>query len=150
MAAFRAPVCFISSGLIFYRQCNCTLQYYSLLTPPLLPPPQRPLPGPLYPNSTQQWEPNPSPASRPLLQQEVMGHGRPELAPGRHRHTADPPSPPRLLRGSQLTTIQPTKRQPATTGEVDLGGRVTMISQTMTRAAPGCSPLAHIRMLAMH
>ena len=28
MAAFRAPVCFISSGLIFYRQRNCTLQYY--------------------------------------------------------------------------------------------------------------------------
>jgi len=25
---FRAPVCFISSGLIFYRQRNCTLQYY--------------------------------------------------------------------------------------------------------------------------
>ncbi len=23
------PVCFISSGIIFYRQCNCTLYYYS-------------------------------------------------------------------------------------------------------------------------
>jgi len=28
VASFRAPVCFISSGLIFYRQRNCTLQYY--------------------------------------------------------------------------------------------------------------------------
>jgi hypothetical protein len=37
----------------------------------------------------------------------------------------DTPATARLRRGSPLTTLQPTKRQPATVGAVERGGRVT-------------------------
>jgi hypothetical protein len=52
----------------------------------------------------------------------------------------DTPATARLCRGSQLTTLQSTKRQSATAGAVEWGGRVTTARQTTTRAAPGCSP----------
>jgi hypothetical protein len=37
----------------------------------------------------------------------------------------DTPATSRLRRGRLLTTLQPTKRQPATVGAVERGGRVT-------------------------
>ena len=49
----------------------------------------------------------------------------------------DTPATARLRRGSPLTTLQPTKRQPATAGAVERGGRVTTARQTTTRAVPG-------------
>jgi hypothetical protein len=45
-----------------------------------------------------------------------------------------------IIRSLLLTTLQPTKRQPATTGAVQLVWRVTTARRTTTRAAPGCSP----------
>jgi hypothetical protein len=47
------------------------------------------------------------------------------------RTCCDTPATARLRRGRPLTTLQPTKRQPATTGAVELGGRIT------TRSVPG-------------
>jgi hypothetical protein len=38
----------------------------------------------------------------------------------------DTPATARLRRGRPLTTLQPTKRQPATVGAVERGGRVTV------------------------
>jgi hypothetical protein len=53
---------------------------------------------------------------------------------------SDTPATARLRRGRLLTALQPTKRQPATSGEVERGGRVMTARPTTTRAAPGCSP----------
>jgi len=52
----------------------------------------------------------------------------------------DTPVTTRLRRGRPLTTLQPTKRQPATADAVELGGSVTTASRTTAMAAPGCSP----------
>ena len=63
----------------------------------------------------------------------------------------------RLHRGSPLTTLQSTKRQPVTTGAVEWRRRVTTSSQTTTRAAPGCPPMSPhmhddnaLRQITMH
>ncbi len=53
---------------------------------------------------------------------------------------SDTPATPRLRRGRPMTTLQPTKQQPATVGAVERGGRVTTARQTTTRTVPGCSP----------
>ena len=53
----------------------------------------------------------------------------------------DTPVTTLLRRGSLLTTLQTTKRQPDTAGAVDRGGTVTTARRMTTRAAPGCSPL---------
>ena len=50
---------------------------------------------------------------------------------------SDTPATARLRRGRPLMTLQPTKRQPATVGAVERGGRVTTARQTTTRAVPG-------------
>jgi hypothetical protein len=66
------------------------------------------------------------------------------------------PPTARVRRGRLLTTLQPTKRQPATAGAVERGGRVTTARRTTTRAAPGCNPPPHshagaaLRQLTMH
>jgi hypothetical protein len=57
--------------------------------------------------------------------------------PRETRTCSDTSSTARLLRVRPLTTLQPTKRQPATVGVVEQGGRVTMARQTTTRAVPG-------------
>ena len=44
------------------------------------------------------------------------------------------PATARLRRGRPMTTLQPTKRQPATVGAVERGGRVTTARQTTTRS----------------
>jgi hypothetical protein len=68
----------------------------------------------------------------------------------------DNPATARLHRGRPLTTLQPTKQQPATVGVVERGGRVTTARQTTTRASRGCSPRPHThagaapRQLTMH
>jgi hypothetical protein len=59
------------------------------------------------------------------------------------------PATARLRRGRQLTTLQPTKRQPATTGAVERGWRVTTARHD-DEGSPRLQPPAHIRTLAMH
>jgi hypothetical protein len=49
------------------------------------------------------------------------------------------PPPQRNCVGRQLTTLQPTKRQPATASAAERGRRVTTARRTTTRAAPGLS-----------
>jgi hypothetical protein len=51
---------------------------------------------------------------------------------------SDTPATARLRRGRPLTTLQPTKRQPATVGAVERGGRVTTARQTCQREGPSC------------
>jgi hypothetical protein len=76
--------------------------------------------------------------------------------PRQSQTCCDTPATARLRRGRPLTTLQPTKRQPATAGAVEWGGRVATARQTTTRAAPGCSPFPHthagaaLRRLTMH
>ena len=88
-----------------------------------------------------------------------VGHRRGREARTGPRPTqthCDPPATARLRRGRPLTTLQPTKRQPASVGAVEQGGRVTTARQTTTRAAPGCRPpqnthaCAALRQLTMH
>jgi len=62
-----------------------------------------------------------------------------------------PASATGLRRGHPLTTLQPTKQQPATVDAVERGGRVTTARQTTTRAVtPRLKTPAHIRTLALH
>ena len=69
---------------------------------------------------------------------------------------SDTPATARLRRGRPLTTLQPTKRQPATAGAVDRGGRVTTARRTTTRTAPVAATRPHmlagdaLRQLTMH
>ena len=110
-----------------------------LLTPPLqvLPPPRRPrsysaITPPRYGNQTP-----PPPVGSCSSRREGVCEAR--TGPRQTQTRCVTPATARLRRGSQLTTLQPTKRQPAA-GAVERGVRVTTARQTTTRAAPGCSP----------
>jgi hypothetical protein len=62
----------------------------------------------------------------------------------------DTPATAILRRGHQLTTLQPTKRQPPTVGEVDWGGESHDCKENDNEGSPRLQPPAHIRTLVMH
>ena len=108
-----------------------------LLTPP---PSSSPLKTPflLRHNSTPLWELDPRQAAAAAAGGDGAWEAR--TGPRQTQRCCDTPATARLRRGSPLMTLQPTKRQPATVGAVERGGRVTTARQTSMRAAPGCSP----------
>jgi hypothetical protein len=59
------------------------------------------------------------------------------------RKRCDIPATPRLRRGPLLTTLHPTKRQPATDGAVERGGRVTTERRTLERRREQPQVAAH-------
>jgi hypothetical protein len=115
----------------------------------------QPAPGPLFRLGCRALRPlscptppklHPAMGTRPRPRQAAAaaagGDGAREArtGPRQTRTRCNTPATARLRRGRPLTTLQPTKRQPATSGEVEWGGRVTTARRTTTRTAPGCSP----------
>jgi hypothetical protein len=111
-----------------------------LLIPPPSSSPRRPLSGPTPPQLHPAMGTRPSPRQAAAAAAGGDWAWEARTGPRPTQTCSDTPATARLRRGRPLTTLHPTKRQPATVGAVDWGGRVTTARQTTTRAVPGCSP----------
>jgi hypothetical protein len=129
------------------------------LGPPLTPPssscpPKTPIRSYSAQTPPRNWNQTQTPTGSRGCSRLGRGMGG-QNSPRQTRTLCYTPATARLHRGSPLTTLQPSKQQPATAGVVERGGRVTTARRTTTRAAPAV-PLPHtdtvnaLRQFTMH
>ncbi len=117
---------------------------------PLLTPPPSSFP-PKTPFRSYPTQLHPAMGTRPLPRQTAMaaaggdGAWEARTGPRQTQMCSDTPVTARLSRDRPLTTLQPTKRQPATVGEVEWGWRVTTGGKRQRGQSQVAAPCQHTR-----